>query len=494
LRLDGKFQRKDREILDSMIINKFLVSIVSIVFLANCGGESATPTPPSETITEAPPEITTALLSIVEHTTTVGSIAASDVNGDSISYSISGGDSDELSISSSGLVEFNVAPDYEVKDTYSFTVTASDGTLNSTKDIAISVTNYALLYEAKEKLIFDGRNIPVTNPIENLCIVGLDVPDSQKNFCNEVYALIHQTLGGYPNYIYLIWNENGTEADAKPVTDKISDIENASISLSDLAPCCLCGYDKGTRRTSTTNPYSLCFVTSEWVAAPFFSDGSQFIVDIQLSLHYAHEYYHHFQVAHGLERGLDFQQDNDNPLTTVNSPRWYIEAAAVTFQNAWFKENFTSISSFANSTWDDVKYTTIAKVASDEMYKSLRRSIRGADGEKSDGCDANWLMTSVEEVADTQTRCTDGSMMALSFLAYKTSYKTVWVDMPKDYYDLGFYGALEKYYGKTTQEFYDDYNAFLRLGNAEDSPPTGWAPNDNDIIAADFLNMVPEGL
>ena len=260
LYLCGKWQHKDREILDSMIINKFLVSIVSIVFLANCGGESSTPTPPSETITEAPPEIATTLLSIVEHTTTAGSIAASDVNGDAISYSISGGDSDELSISSSGLVEFNVAPDYEVKDTYSFTVTASDGTLNSTKDIAISVTNYALLYEAKEKLIFDGRNIPVTNPIENLCIVGLDVPDSQKNFCNEVYALIHQTLGGYPNYIYLIWNENGTEADAKPVTDKISDIENASISLSDLAPCCLCGYDKGTRRTSTTNPYSLCFV------------------------------------------------------------------------------------------------------------------------------------------------------------------------------------------------------------------------------------------
>ena len=83
--------------------------------------------------------------------------------------------------------------------------------------------------------------------------------------------------------------------------------------------------------------------------------------------------------------------------------------------------------------------------------------------------------------------------MAVPFMASKSSYKTVWIDIPQDYYDLGFWGAVEKHLGMTKQEFFDAYNEFLRSGDPEDNPPSGWAPPEGDVsLYADFWSIVPE--
>ena len=83
--------------------------------------------------------------------------------------------------------------------------------------------------------------------------------------------------------------------------------------------------------------------------------------------------------------------------------------------------------------------------------------------------------------------------MATTYLAHITSYKTIWIDIPQDYYDLGFWGAFEKHVGMTNQEFYDSYNEFLRSENPEDDTPKGWAPPEGPISAyADILKIIPE--
>ena len=46
--------------------------------------------------------------------------------------------------------------------------------------------------------------------------------------------------------------------------------------------------------------------------------------------------------------------------------------------------------------------------------------------------------------------------MATAYLAYLTLYKTVWIDILRDYYELGFCGSFEKHVGMTKQVFYDD--------------------------------------
>ena len=86
----------------------------------------------------APVISSSATFSAAENQTAIGSVEASDVEGDDLTYSISGS---EISISSSGVLSFISAPDYESKTSYSATVTVSDGELEDTQDLIVSVIN-----------------------------------------------------------------------------------------------------------------------------------------------------------------------------------------------------------------------------------------------------------------------------------------------------------------------------------------------------------------
>jgi len=73
---------------------------------------------------------------INENNTVIGNISVSDLDGDSLIYSVSGS---EINISDSGQLTFVTAPDYETKNSYSATVTVSDGTDSVTQDITVLV-------------------------------------------------------------------------------------------------------------------------------------------------------------------------------------------------------------------------------------------------------------------------------------------------------------------------------------------------------------------
>ncbi len=444
------------------------------------------------TITDVSPQITTNELSVIENISNAGSIEATGSDG-ALTYSLTGIDADSFDISTNGVVTFKTPPDYEVKNKYTFVINVTSGSETTLKSILIDVTNYSLVYEAKEKLVSIGYNVPVATPTNQTYVAGLDVPASMKTFYEDVQAAVNMTLGAYPNYVHVIWNDSGTQENAQPVLTKIGQLRNQTLSLSDLSQSCLDAENPGTRRTATTDPHSVCYETMAWTADPFGGGGTEFVKSIELALHYAHEYFHHYQRVHALERGFDYQYDRTNPSTTVKAPQWWIESAAITFQNAWFKKYFKEITAFENSVYDDVKGITIANVTNTNDYKKVRRALLGAAGEKAENCSTSWTLTTLEEDEGTRTAC-EANELIVPFLAYKTSYKTVWVDIPLNYYDLGFYGALEKFYGKTKAEFYDDFNTFMRSGNAEDDPPTGWAPSDTDFEYAGFLNITSEAL
>ena len=65
-------------------------------------------------------------------------MTATDADGDSLTYSISGS---EINISSSGVLTFATAPDYETKNSYTATVTVSDGTDSATQGITVTITD-----------------------------------------------------------------------------------------------------------------------------------------------------------------------------------------------------------------------------------------------------------------------------------------------------------------------------------------------------------------
>ncbi|MAR59095.1 MAG: hypothetical protein CMK34_03665 [Porticoccaceae bacterium] len=76
--------------------------------------------------------------SVEENQTAVGTVTATDADSSNISFTVSG---TELAITSAGILSFKVPPDYEVKSSYSATVTASDGANQATQAITVSVTD-----------------------------------------------------------------------------------------------------------------------------------------------------------------------------------------------------------------------------------------------------------------------------------------------------------------------------------------------------------------
>ena len=92
--------------------------------------------------TNSSPLITSSdIFSAAENQTSIGAVTATDAEGDNLTYSLSGTDAGSLSISSSGVLSFNVAPDYETNASYSLIVTVSDGVNSVSQDLLISITD-----------------------------------------------------------------------------------------------------------------------------------------------------------------------------------------------------------------------------------------------------------------------------------------------------------------------------------------------------------------
>ena len=94
-------------------------------------------------------------------------IAANDADGDALSYSLSGTDSGCFKIfPSSGLIETSKELDFEAVSSYSLTVTVSDGKINISTDLAISVINvndapYVTNLPANVSLFENDVTVPV---------------------------------------------------------------------------------------------------------------------------------------------------------------------------------------------------------------------------------------------------------------------------------------------------------------------------------------------
>ena len=95
-----------------------------------------------------PPTVSKTAITSPENTTLVGDIEASDPEDDDISYSIVGGnDEEKFTLSSEGSLSFKEMPnfespsDHDTNNDYEISVKTSDGSLDNTKDVTITVTD-----------------------------------------------------------------------------------------------------------------------------------------------------------------------------------------------------------------------------------------------------------------------------------------------------------------------------------------------------------------
>ncbi len=89
----------------------------------------------------APVFTSSATATVAENQTFAITLVATDATA--VSYSISGGDAADFDVNSTtGVVTFKVAPDFETRNTYTFTATATDSSDNeATQDVSIEISN-----------------------------------------------------------------------------------------------------------------------------------------------------------------------------------------------------------------------------------------------------------------------------------------------------------------------------------------------------------------
>ena len=92
-------------------------------------------------VDEAPVITGPAAVSFAEHSGSgVGQYSAADPEGETATLTLGGTDAASFTFAD-GTLRFNAAPDYETRDSYSVTFTASDGTNTTTLDVTITITD-----------------------------------------------------------------------------------------------------------------------------------------------------------------------------------------------------------------------------------------------------------------------------------------------------------------------------------------------------------------
>jgi hypothetical protein len=94
-----------------------------------------------EAVNDAPSIDVASTIQVAENQTAVTTVSVSDVDEDELTLTLGGTDADSFNLSDENVLTFKEAADYETKNSYSITLTLTDGAVTVTKDIAISITN-----------------------------------------------------------------------------------------------------------------------------------------------------------------------------------------------------------------------------------------------------------------------------------------------------------------------------------------------------------------
>ena len=336
-------------------------------------------------------------------------------------------------------------------------------------------------------------NTPKLNPKDQVYVASLDVPSEYKRLFVETQYHLNDVIGGYMNFNQIIYRKSGSNVDAQPVFDRLIAIKYSGYEdgytvqeVQDRASC-LTGSDPGGWGTKRTNPHSICIMDYEFLLDPHqvVSIGGTSALQAKLTIvdGIAHEYFHHFQRAHALDRGLDYQYGH----SSVGAPTWWIEGAASLFNRLWTLQEYSNISELKGLQEEQV--TQLINLP--EHYTIFLKQVQGVISWDDRGIDADWYLSQSDERYDTMTPNCD-VMLVAAYLAHLTSYQTLWIDIPQDYYELGFKGSFEKNTGMTLQAFYDCFNGFMHSRDPNESPPVGFFPTEPINTYADFWRIRSE--
>jgi len=116
--------------------------------------------------------------SIDENTTSVGRVIASDVDSNNLQFSVSG---NNLTIENSGELSFVTAPNFEIRNEYKATITATDGINPAYQSITIAVNNQNDMSPA---IVSNNAFAPIVAPNKQTIVGFVDARDSDSESLN----------------------------------------------------------------------------------------------------------------------------------------------------------------------------------------------------------------------------------------------------------------------------------------------------------------------
>ena len=306
-------------------------------------------------------------------------------------------------------------------------------------------------------------------------VVATDIPQTIVDEYYEIQNMLNSIIGSYNRYVTVITTTNEF---SQPIFDKLTEIHwDQELNIVDgylIGAGCLTG--SGDWQVFPPDPYALCVMDYEFVEYPHDTREWNTPLPQRRAVLYhgwAHEYFHRYQRAYHYELNM-------GNLDSIDTPVWWIEGAAILFPNIWLNQSWQEIELFKDLSFQEIQAEGINL---DLWYKSARKAAQG-ESYPDDRCN-NYMMNSLDSSYDTSAFCFIG--IANAYLAYLTSYETVWVDIPKDIYELSFQGSFEKHTNMTLEEFYDKFNSFMREGNSDDPPPLGFFPEKPISEIVDFF-------
>jgi len=352
-----------------------------------------------------------------------------------------------------------------------------------------------------------GMNVPKTDP-QHCYLFSAEISDDLRRYHTDVHENLIAYVGGYDRYVHITYEVDGDNTEALAALDQFEyfydnngqQVEPSIDFVSDRRSC-LSGFARGNQYDGY-NEFSFCNQPNplsdpmwEWDRKNFGSD----VMMYNIINGWVHEYYHHVQKAHTLGRSLGMPADCCGGKNHTGSPAWFVEGQAQVFPTLFLREVFDDLQITKDlglegacagdpqlagngpdqPLWERVAWQTNCNMT--QKFESASKAIRGV-AEDWDKCSG---FSALEEMRETWT-CA-GHMEILNFyLAYLTSFETLFIDLHQDVWALGFDGALDLHYGLTKEELYADFNQFM-IDNP--SPPEGFFPTQPLSDLVDFWSI-----
>ena len=340
---------------------------------------------------------------------------------------------------------------------------------------------------SKEHLERIGVNVPKSDP-QHWILFSESIPDDLVQQNAEIMDLVVGIVGGYDRYVHITYELDDPNTENLRILNELG-VRNGTLqSINDVHEIrgCLAGFT-AFERWDGKHEYSFCMQPNPLTDPVWENDRQNSTPD---SFRYrtfngwVHEYFHHYQKSYLFGRAMAMENDCCGLNDPIGAPAWWTEGSAMVFPDLFVREYFDELSySKENGLSVDEMISgrapLVINLSFEWIYTDAKRQAAGLDP----GCD---VVGPAEEYRDAP-KCSWFLMNV--YLAYLTSYQTLWVGLLEDMWELGFDGSFEKHVGMTKEEFYDSYNAFMRSGDPDDPPPPGFFPDRPLAELVDFWSI-----